>query len=906
MIPLKLQVKNFLSYGSDIQTIDFSPYPLICLSGKNGHGKSALLDAITWALWGQARKITGVAKSDDTIIRLGSTHMMVGMQFMCNGQEYRVRREYIKTSSKPYVTLDIGVYDADKKSYVPMGGKSIKSNQAVLDGIIRLDFDSFCNSAFVRQGQSNEFSKKSPKERKDILGAILGLDIYEAVRSLASEKMRQASAERISMQAILDRMVSDLSYKATIDERFIVLNDGFKSIECKEIELSERFDRLEREKLAITRERRKEHEVQVHLKELMIQEQQAISELRTSADEWRSVHRRQLSFAQSASLELRKKELERDILSCQEALHASLVMKQDYLGQKEVVSRLEQEISQTIARQSQEMQLMIDRDKVQAHHLESSCAVIQTRFTSLEKERIDVVKSIDAIEKKIQELVNTTKNVEQIERQFEKRKACYQNLVAMGNQLATEINNLERKKQLSSDDDNPCCPLCEQNLSAARRRFLKEKFANEEHFIRHRIARVTRVVNNLKKVLIDQHGALKNFQDMGAKLQECIVLKSTATSKLEEMSAEIVLLENQKKSLMEQLSFVIDAIKKREKSSLDDQQKFEKSLRSEAAYRVEIEKLHQLDTSLKSIKYDPKVHDALRDELISVGKDLTKYSDIVSQVLFQEQRKRTIHTLCCDIKKIRQAIALTNYNLIAFKELNERENKASEEVQDIAKVGVEISRVKGALLQEKGALEKERDTLLKLEQEHNIHSKRLAVINDRIDDFQAISAATGKDGIQALLIQDILPELEREANYLLAKLTDNQAQLFIESLRDLKKGGSKETLDINISDNMGLRPYEMFSGGEAFRIDFALRVALSKLLACRAGTSLQTLIIDEGFGSQDEEGLGHIMDVLYKIQDDFAKIIVVSHLTSMKDQFPVQFYVEKRPTGSVVSVIEQG
>jgi exonuclease SbcC len=52
MIPLKLQIKNFLSFGPDIQTIDFTPYPLICLSGKNGHGKSALLDALTWALWG--------------------------------------------------------------------------------------------------------------------------------------------------------------------------------------------------------------------------------------------------------------------------------------------------------------------------------------------------------------------------------------------------------------------------------------------------------------------------------------------------------------------------------------------------------------------------------------------------------------------------------------------------------------------------------------------------------------------------------------------------------------------------------------------------------------------------------------------------------------------------------------
>ena len=77
MIPLKLQIKNFLSYGNDIQTIEFGQYPLICLSGKNGHGKSALLDAITWALWGQARKLAGNAKADQGLLRLGQTQMMV-------------------------------------------------------------------------------------------------------------------------------------------------------------------------------------------------------------------------------------------------------------------------------------------------------------------------------------------------------------------------------------------------------------------------------------------------------------------------------------------------------------------------------------------------------------------------------------------------------------------------------------------------------------------------------------------------------------------------------------------------------------------------------------------------------------------------------------------------------------
>ncbi len=71
MVPLKIALKNFLSYGQTTQYIDFEPYNLICLSGKNGHGKSALLDALTWVLWGYARKAQSGARADENLVRLG-------------------------------------------------------------------------------------------------------------------------------------------------------------------------------------------------------------------------------------------------------------------------------------------------------------------------------------------------------------------------------------------------------------------------------------------------------------------------------------------------------------------------------------------------------------------------------------------------------------------------------------------------------------------------------------------------------------------------------------------------------------------------------------------------------------------------------------------------------------------
>ncbi len=163
----------------------------------------------------------------------------------------------------------------------------------------------------------------------------------------------------------------------------------------------------------------------------------------------------------------------------------------------------------------------------------------------------------------------------------------------------------------------------------------------------------------------------------------------------------------------------------------------------------------------------------------------------------------------------------------------------------------------------------------------------------------------GKNGIQALIIENALPEIEEETNNLLDRLTSNATQITMESLRDLKSGRLKETLEIKISDELGMRDYEMYSGGEAFRIDFSLRIALSKLLARRAGTRLRTLVIDEGFGTQDEEGLDNIVQAIQSISDDFDKILVITHLETLKNAFPVKIEVTKFPEiGSRFKIIK--
>ncbi|MCH8848780.1 MAG: SMC family ATPase, partial [Chloroflexi bacterium] len=165
--------------------------------------------------------------------------------------------------------------------------------------------------------------------------------------------------------------------------------------------------------------------------------------------------------------------------------------------------------------------------------------------------------------------------------------------------------------------------------------------------------------------------------------------------------------------------------------------------------------------------------------------------------------------------------------------------------------------------------------------------------------YGELALAFGKGGVQALLIEAAIPRLEDEANDLLRRMSDGAMTLKIETQRARRTGpgadgaDAVETLDIQIADGIGTRAYEMFSGGERFRIDFAIRIALSKLLAWRAGAPLPTLFIDEGFGTQDAEGRDRILDVIRAIQDRFERILVITHMEEMKDAFPVRIEVSR-------------
>jgi exonuclease SbcC len=176
--------------------------------------------------------------------------------------------------------------------------------------------------------------------------------------------------------------------------------------------------------------------------------------------------------------------------------------------------------------------------------------------------------------------------------------------------------------------------------------------------------------------------------------------------------------------------------------------------------------------------------------------------------------------------------------------------------------------------------------------------------------YQELAQAFGKNGIQALMIENVLPQLEAEANQLLSRLSANQFHVQFITQKAGRSGKSSkkntkliDTLDILIADAKGTRSYETYSGGEAFRINFAIRLALAKLLAQRAGAALQLLVIDEGFGTQDGEGCDRLIAAINAISSDFACILTVTHMPHLKEAFQARIEVSKNQQGSQLQLL---
>ncbi len=187
MIPIELEVENFLAYR-DPGPLRFDGIHVACLAGPNGAGKSSLLDAITWSLWGRAR-----SNSADELMHQGQQNMRVALTFDQGPDRFRVQRQR-RAGKQGASALVLQAWDPGTNSWRDQSGARIAETQKKIEALLRLDFETFVNSAFLMQGRADEFTTKTPAQRKQVLGSILGLSRWEVYETRAKERIAATPA----------------------------------------------------------------------------------------------------------------------------------------------------------------------------------------------------------------------------------------------------------------------------------------------------------------------------------------------------------------------------------------------------------------------------------------------------------------------------------------------------------------------------------------------------------------------------------------------------------------------------------------------------------------------------------------------------------------------------------------
>ena len=224
MIPVSLSISGFLSY-KDPAEIDFTGFDLACISGQNGAGKSSILDAMTWALFGRARK------HDESIINLESETAQVTLTFEYEGNLYRVMRTNPrgKTTALEFHISENGAV-GNAGNWKPLTESSMRETDQRISDTLRLDYETFINAAFFLQGDADQFTQHNPSDRKRILSQILNLGIWEGYRKKAFQSRRNIESEISHMDGRTSEIRLELEQEENRKEQLAELEKRLSNV----------------------------------------------------------------------------------------------------------------------------------------------------------------------------------------------------------------------------------------------------------------------------------------------------------------------------------------------------------------------------------------------------------------------------------------------------------------------------------------------------------------------------------------------------------------------------------------------------------------------------------------------------------------------------------------------------
>ncbi len=850
MIPTRLELKNIGAIGEadiDLQSID-----LAAVVGPNGAGKStAFTFAPLWALFGSTKN----GCSPDDMVRLGQNDAAVSIEFEHRGDLYRVTRTR-STNGRGKSSLELQKRTGDR--WEAISGATIKETEEKIRSLLGLDEETFTASSMILQGRSDEFTAKAPGQRKQILALILGLEIYETLQEGAKRHVQELDAKLRFSRERLNAIGELLSGKPELQEG---LQYTEAQIQATAFDVSRLEESLQSAEARLIRAR----EAGRRINDL----EARIAALKKRIDE---------GLTKLIHLSAERKRLEAEI-----AQEPEILRKADELGQAEKALR---ELEPLEARRETLRQEYASCDQ----GLKSSRKAVEEADIRLKALRQDLsmkdrcleaAEQVPALKAELEEqyrrreqVLALEKEAEKLDQQIRDRKHT---LDRSRLHLEAEIRNCEaqtakladvRCVNLEAARLAPCAFLKGAMEAAERLPVLK---AEIESLRDPEITTIQEKFHQLHDEIGCVHYDGGRIEILGKRIEVLEPLAAKAPS-LESKQEMVTLLESQRGTAEQKIS----ELAARLEEICHEGEDLKSRLEALPALKAGIE-------SLQPWKARKEQLPATKERCRSLAEQL---EDLTREKTRTEQEETELQETLSELR------------------LEARPQDLEQETEELRKTLKEFREKLQNLHVTAGAMKARLEELSKAEAEREVLKTEQEPLAEELTQYQTLMKAFGRDGIPALIIENAVPELERIANEILGEMSQGRHSLRFETQRELKsRAGMAETLDIIVSDWAGSRPYETFSGGEQLRIDYAIRFALAELLARRAGSRIEWLVIDEGLGSQDKEHRELVLESIRNVAGRFRRVLVITHVEEAQGAFPQQIRFE-RTEGEVEILVQ--
>lgn len=900
MRPLELFLDGFGPYAQ-AQAVQFdTDTGLFAITGPTGSGKSTLLDAITYALYKSTPRIGSSGLKDLKHPQANSAK--VALTFAMGEQIWRVVRVVGKENQNRLEYLQHGSWRTHPAS------EKVRELDAKLIEILGMDYETFTRAILLPQGQFDLFLRGSPKERRETLIKLYGLENLKAMRD-------RVAARRKTLDEQKARLEGELSGLAEAqEERIAALQNEIARLEQSEGEHTQKLREVEQalKKLEAFQQLFSELEALRRRKQAWENEQPRILE---TAGRLARAEQAERFWPQVEALQASQSELERAQQALAQGqrelqrLEAELEgLRQGFDPQR--LEALKARLAQVPLLKDQEARLKRYGGHLELHHPSplpfdedrlEQLREAERLFASLKQAQTQAKRTQARLQEALQEVQTAQNQKESLE---ERLKA----LEEAGRQKKAALDeakqSLEREKvqqgiaqyQAHLKVGEPC-PLCGQPVSVLPPARPQANLPGLE-------AQVKTLEATLSELRAEYKADQKRLGDLQARLPRLQQQAQTLKNEAEEASQACATLAAQCQALgslereehlrrLAGLAQEICAVTGRLALAAYEQ-RLQRELHSASDQANRITQAEALHTQAKSkVQGQAEVVRALE---ASLARQQGSVQLLLREAQFVSlEALRAARLSPAELEALRQRVK--NHELEGLQIQSHlaalEEKLAGQPPVTLSQVGQQRS-LKDQLNRELDAIKKglggKKKLLEQLQQQLERKQqlqKEMARLNKQIDLWEQLANDLKGDRFQDFL-------LERYQSGLLTRASE-----LIQSLSHKRYALRLESGDYFVFDRWteALRPVRTLSGGESFMASLSLALSLSEHLS---RGRIGALFLDEGFGTLDAEALEQVAGVLEALPSQGRLVGIVTHVEALAERLPARLQVSKSPAGSKV------